>query len=136
MPVKTVVRWFGDKVKKLVNSSAQKGVEDIAFEIRERARNNLQAGGHIDTKFLYNSIYVATPTTTSPLPPPGIYTSLKGHGQVRRALGEVPQVSKGAVVGAAADYAVFVEISDPFLWPAVEEMRGQPAENLMIGLLK
>lgn len=133
---KAIVNWFGDQVAKVYKSKAQKGVETIAYEVRHRARQNLRNGGHIDTRFLYDGVYVATPTTTTPIPPNGTYTSLKGNGQVRRQNGEVVQVRDGAFVGAAASYAVFVEILDPFLWPAVEEMKGAPAEKLMTGLFR
>jgi Bacteriophage protein of unknown function (DUF646). len=128
-----VVRWFGDQVKQLVNRQAQKGVEALAYDVRENARQNLERSGHIDTKFLYNSIYVATPKGTSPIPPSGEYTSLKTGDQVRRNAAEPVQVNEGAFVGAAADYAVYVELADPFLFPALEETRGA-ADKVLTGL--
>lgn len=130
---KVVVKWFANQVKQFVNREAQRGVEALAFDVRERARRNLENGGHIDTKFLYNSVYVSTPKGTSPIPPSGTYASLKGHGQVRREAAEPVTVSQGAFVGAAADYAVFVEIADPFLFPAIEETRGA-ADSVLTGL--
>lgn len=133
MALKISVRWFGEQVKKFVLNEAQRGVEALAYDVRERARRNLEQGDHIDTKFLYNSVYVATPKGTSPIPPNGTYTSLKGNGQVRRESGEIIRVSKGAAVGAAAEYAVYVEMRDPFLWPAIEETAGA-SDKVLAGL--
>ena len=119
---KTVVKWYGNAVSKQVLAEAQKLLNDAAFDARQIARDNLTEGDHIDTKVLYNSVYAATPDTVSPTPPSGKYASLKGHGQVRREVNEPQRPGpKGAIVGATADYAVFVEMEDPFLFRAAEQ---------------
>lgn len=132
MPVRSTVQWFGDKAFLFFNKRAQKGVEALAYDVRERARRNLEADGHIDTKFLYNSIYVATPNGTSPIHPSGEYTNREGD-QVRRNNGEIVSVRRGAFVGAAADYAIYVELMDSFLWRAIEETAGA-SDSVLSGL--
>src|SRR5690606_25193752 len=101
------MNWAPQALRRVVNRRAQQGTEELAYAIREKARRNLEANGQVDTKFLYNSVYVATPNGTSPIPPSGEYRSLKGNGIVRREAGPVVQVEEGAFVGAAADYAVY-----------------------------
>ena len=128
-----VVNWFGDQVNKIIYRQAQKAVEALAYDVRENARKNLDEGDHNDTYFLRNSVYVATPNGHSPIHPDGTYTSTKGNGQVRRESGEIVTVSKGAFVGAAASYALYVELEDPFLFRAIEETRGA-ADKVLTGL--
>jgi hypothetical protein len=130
-----VVNWFADKAYSLVNQRAQKAVEALAYDVRERARQNLVEGDHIDTHFLYNSVYVSTPHGTTPIHPAGIYTSTKGNGQVRRDNGEIVRVGRGAFVGVAASYALYVELEDPFLFRAIEETAGA-SDKVLTGLYR
>jgi hypothetical protein len=134
MAPKFKLNWAPLAVRRMVNRRAQQGVEAIAYRVRDKARRNLEANGQIDTKFLYNSIYVSTPNGTSPLPPSGEYRSLKGHGIVRRNTGAVAEVDEGAFVGAAADYAIYPEMDQPYLYPALEEVAGREAEMLLSAL--
>lgn len=127
-----IVNWFADAAYNLIHQRAQKGIEALAYDVRENARQNLEAGDHIDTKFLYNSIYVATPNGTSPIHPSGEYTNKLGE-TVRRDNGEIVSVSRGAFVGAAASYALHVELQDPFLYPAIEQTR-DAADKVLTGL--
>lgn len=127
-----VVNWFADKANNLIHARAQRAIEALAYDVRERARQNLEEGGHIDTHFLYNSIYVATPNGHSPIHPSGDYTNRDGE-TVRRENGEIVTVGRGAFVGAAASYALYVELEDPFLFPAIEETAGA-ADKVLTGL--
>lgn len=128
-----VVNWFADKAYLLIHQRAQKAIEALAYDVRDNARKNLEEGDHIDTHFLYNSVYVATPNGTSPIHPSGEYTSTKTGATVRRDNGEIATVSRGAFVGAAASYALYVELADPFLFRAIEETRGA-ADKVLTGL--
>lgn len=128
-----IVNWFGNQVNQIINRQAQKAVEALAYDVRENARQNLDESDHNDTYFLRNSIYVSTPHGTTPIHPDGMYTSTKGNGQVRRESGEIVTVGEGAFVGAAASYALYVELEDPFLYRAIEETRGA-ADKVLTGL--
>lgn len=130
MPVRATVKWFADKVHLVINKRAQTVIEDLAYEVRDNARKILEEDDHIDTRFLYNSIYVSTPNGSSPIHPSGTYTSTKGNGQVRRENGPIVNVSRGAFVGAAADYAIYVELQDSFIYRALEETRGAASKVL------
>ena len=95
-----VVQWLGHQAYRLFNRRTQRAVESLAYDVRENARRNLEGDGHIDTRFLYNSIYASTPNGTSPIHPSGVYTDKRGQS-VRRDNGEIITVSRGAAVGAA-----------------------------------
>lgn len=129
---KAVVQWFGDQAYRVFKQRTQKVAETLAYDVREKARRNLEEDGHIDTRFLYNSVYVATPNGTSPIHPPGMYTDRRGES-VRRDNGEIVSVRRGAFVGAAAAYAIYVELMDSFLYRALEETKGA-ADSVLTGL--
>jgi len=120
------VRWFGDRVRQLVENRAQIALEDIAFAVREEARQNIDENGQVDTRFLRNSVYVATPKQITPIPPSGTYTSLKGSGQVRREAVQPDRPSSGATVGVAAVYAIYPELRDSYLFKALNQVQNNP----------
>ena len=128
------LKWVPLPLRRLVNRRAQQGVEEVAFAVRQQARENIVDNNQVDTKFLYNSVYVATPNGASPIHPDGEYRSLKGNGIVRRSNGPVVTVNEGAFVGAAASYAIFPEMDKPFLYPALESVAGAEAEELLSAL--
>lgn len=132
MAGKAVVQWFGDQAYKVFRQREQKLVETLAYDVRERARRILEADGHIDTRFLFNSVYVSTPNGTSPIHPSGMYTDREGK-QVRRDNGEIVTVNRGAFVGAAASHAIYVELMDSFLYRALEETKGA-ADSVLTGI--
>jgi hypothetical protein len=128
--------WFTERFERLVDRRLQQMTEAVAYDVRARARRILEEDGHIDTKFLYNSVYVSTPGHTSPLPPSGEYRSLKTGEIVRRTAQEPVMVSRGAVVGAAAEHAIWVELMDwdSFLFRALSEVKGREAARIMTSL--
>ena len=44
------------------------------------------------------------------------------------------QPREGAYVGASADYSVYVELDNSFLYRALEQVSGREAEQAMVGL--
>ena len=124
------IKWLDKQFRRLVDRGKQQACEALAYEGRERARQILQEDGHIDTGFLYRSIYAATPNGVSPTPPSGIYTDRAGNA-VRRNAQEAVQVDEGAALGAAADHAIWIELQDPFLHRALNEMHGKGAERVV-----
>ena len=128
------LKWFAERVKREVRKLGQRGVENVAYGVREQARRNLDENGQVDTHFLRNSIYVATPTKTSPIPPDGEYLSLKTGKIVHRKSGPIVQPTDGAYVGVAAEYAIYPELKNSYLYQALEQVAGHKAEDAMKGL--
>lgn len=128
------LKWYDSNVKKVIRKDAQVGVTRIAMLGRRQARRNLTASGHIDTKFLWNTIYAATPTEVTDIPPDGNYLSSKTGRMEHRESGPIVQPADGAYMGAAASHAIYIEMEDSFLYRAIEQVAGRQAEEAMVGL--
>jgi hypothetical protein len=127
------LKWYDSNVKKVIRKEAQVGITRTAMLVRRQARRNLTASGKRDTGFLWNSIYAATPTEVTDIPPDGDYRDRNGK-LVHRQSGPIVQPADGAHVGAAAEYAISVELGESFLYRAIEQVAGPQAEAAMAGL--
>lgn len=128
------LKWFASNVKATFKRPIADGLTNVAMLVRRQARRNLTVNRSNDTKFLWNSIYVATPEKQTPIAPDGKYLSTKTGRMVERKSGPIVQPTDGAHVGVAAEYGIYVELDQPFLYPAVEQVAGRQAEDAMVGL--
>lgn len=127
------LKWYDSNVKRTLRLLKSEGETRVALLIRRQARRNISENDRIDTKFLHNSIYVATPETMTPIPADGEYLSRRTGKMVRRESGPIVQPADGAFVGAAAKHALFVELETPFLYPALTQVQGRQAEQAYVG---
>jgi hypothetical protein len=118
------LKWYASNVKAAFKRPIADGLTNVAMLTRRQARRNLTENGQVDTKFLWNSIYVATPSKTTDIPPDGKYLSTKTGYMVKRESGPVVQPTEGAHVGVAADYGVYVELDNSFLYRAIDQVAG------------
>jgi hypothetical protein len=128
------LKWYASNVKATFKRPIQDGLTNVAMLTRRQARRNITENQQVDTKFLWNTVYVATPEKVTPLPPDGEYKSLKTGKIEKRQAGEVVQPQDGAYVGVAADYAIYVETENSFLYRAIDQVAGRQAEDAMVGL--
>lgn len=128
------LKWFASNVKATFKRPIQDGLTNVAMLARRQARRNLTENNQVDTRFLWNSIYVATPERMTPIPPDGKYLAKKSGRMEERHSGPVVQPREGAHVGVAADYGVYVELDNSFLYRAIEQVAGRQAEDAMVGL--
>ncbi len=102
----TRVVWYGDKVKREVRADIDKALTAVALQIEGQARVEITNNGQIDTGFMRASGYTKPP-------------------------------EKGVVVvGFAADYAIFQELRNSFLFRAAERVRGNDAENAIARVVR
>lgn len=132
MPVS--LKWYASNVKTIIRKQTAQGLDRVALRIRSQVRRNITGNDQIDTKFLWNSVYVATPEKHTDVPPDGEYLSTKTGKMVKRQSSEIVLPSEGAFVGVAADYAVYVELQQSFLFAGVETVQGKEAEEAFVGL--
>lgn len=104
---------------------------NVALLIRRGARRNLTVNGTNDTRFTWSGIYVAGNGLTTPIPQDGEYLSSKTGKMVRRENGPIVVPAEGVHVGIAADYGLYVEMDQPFLYPAMERVAGRQAEEVI-----
>lgn len=128
------LKWYASNVKATFKRPIQDGLTNVAMLVRRQARRNLTVNGQNDTKFLWNSLYVATPERVTQIAPDGDYLSAKTGRMVRREAGQVVQPTEGAHVGVAADYAIYPELENSYLYRAIEQVAGRQAEDAMVGL--
>jgi hypothetical protein len=126
MAAKVKVKWNDAKIKKDVLSTMDVNLDFLALDILEKAQDNIEANNQIDTGFLHRSGYVITAVrdTFQNTPPAGEYTSMKtGHKAFRYAAVRPPSRRKGqAIVGFAANYAIYPEIDQSYLFLAVDQV--------------
>lgn len=128
------LKWYASNVKRTFSKEEQAGLTRVALLVRRQARRNLTENGQNDTKFLWNSIYVATPDKVTPVAPDGEYLSTKTGRMVKRESGPIVQPADGAHVGVAASYGVYPELENSYLYRAIEQVAGRQAEDAMAGL--
>lgn len=128
------LKWYASNVKPVIRKEAARGLTRVALEVRTQARRNLTENGQRDTDFLWNSIYVATPSKVTDIPPDGTYRSHRTGQMVERKSGPVVKPKSGAHVGVAADYGIYPELRNSYLYRALTQVAGRRAENAMKGL--
>lgn len=116
------VRWYGDQVEAQLRQAMDAMVDKAAFLVEGQTKINITDNGQVDTGFMRNSVYAVTPKTNSY----GQANSEAKNAAPDKTMS--PQASPppdGAVVGVGAEYAIFQEERNPFLYPALETVIGQ-----------
>lgn len=101
--------WNGDKLLQLVGEGLRLSLDAIALQVIAEAQPNVP----VDTGFLANSGYVVGPNVNT-------YSRNGDKSEPQRAVGE-----NEAIAGFSAEYALIVELDDPYLYPALERVNGQ-----------
>jgi hypothetical protein len=121
------VKLYLDHVKVTVEKATDEVLKALAFRIVERAQLNIRANDQIDTGFMVNSVYpvwkgasgydaargAAESQTTSSKT--GRHIDHSGDMAPEERLGDAD-----AAVVVGANYAIYQEAAQPFLWPAGE----------------
>jgi hypothetical protein len=128
------LKWYASNVKAIFKKEEKEGLLRLGLLVRQQARRNLTENGQNDTKFLWNSIYVATPDKVTQVAPDGKYLSTKTGKMVKRESGPIVQPAEGVHVGVAAEYGIHPELENSFLYKSIDQVAGRQAENAMAGL--
>jgi hypothetical protein len=111
------VNWYGDKVLKQADAALKDVLETLGREVLQEAQDRAP----VDTGFLKESGYIDAETVSTFQSRTATLTSPK-TGQTRdySTVASAPQRDDNtASVGFAADYAIYVEGDQPFLYPAL-----------------
>lgn len=108
------VNWYAEDVLAVVDGASAEMMEALAFQVEAVAKTKAA----VDTGFMRNSGYVVTQ---------GVNTfqarSEEIDGQQHDTVNNPePAPPNGATVGFAADYSIFVETRQPFLYPALQQV--------------
>jgi len=125
------VRMYLDHVKVVVEEATEEALKQLAFRIVERTQLKIRENDQIDTGFMVNSVY-PTWKEGSGYETAAIEAdshNVRKTGEVVGGIRMAPEESlpedatAGVVVGA--NYAVFQEAANPFLYPAAEAAAGE-----------
>lgn len=128
------VDWRGDEILAIVQAASDEVMHKLASETRDLAVENIKSDNLIDTGFMLNSAYIVTPLGDdySATWKDGRYPVNPGKhggwsGQARREKApkvDLPTNADAAVV-IGANYAIFQEIENFFLYLAAEKVVGR-----------
>lgn len=111
------VKWYGDEVKRLIlNQAMPEMIAAAALLVEGQTKVNINQNGQVDTGFMVNSVYAVGP---------GVNTYGPAAIAGKLANGAAVPTPAGAVVGVAAEYAIYQEERLPFLYPALETVAGR-----------
>jgi len=115
------VKWYRQAFEVKLGQATDEIVRKVAFDIQAEAQSNAP----VDTGFLKNSIYTVTGGASGygAANQSGEYTN--GAGQnTKRVLAPERGLDRdvGALICAGASYALFVELKQPFLYPAAKKI--------------
>lgn len=133
---KPQINWYENDVRLVVEDASAEMVSQLAFQTLGQAQINIQQNGQIDTGFLLNSGYVVSERddTFGNTDPSGAYQSRKTGDMVQRQ--RVDQAARpdegGAVVGFAAEYAIYQEMQNTYLYRALEQVAAQGGSTVQV----
>jgi hypothetical protein len=124
---KVTVDWNSAGVDAKIADELSFVLDALAFEIQNEAERNIEDNHQIDTGFLHDTGYIITPLhdTFGAVPSGGQYVSSKTGVSVwrlSRAKPPAPQRKKSAIVGFAADYALYPELQNSYLYRAIDSI--------------
>lgn len=108
------VNWYQDKVMAAVKDAEQEFLLALAFQVEAEAKVNAP----VDTGFMRNSSYVVGA---------GQNTFVPRHDGDKETTPSpaTPQDDQEVVIGFAADYTIYVESTQPFIYPALQSVVAQ-----------
>ncbi len=115
------VDWYADDVIAHFAGLTAEGLEAVAAQIDGQAKLNIRENGQIDTGFMINTVYFSGVSGSS-------YDQTARPSSFGDDKAKAPEVDLGdaeALVAVGADYAIFQEQIDSFLYKALSQVAGQ-----------
>ncbi len=114
--------FYTKRVLQAVQAAADDAITALAFQVEGQAKINVRENGQIDTGFMLNSIYTVAPegNTYRQAWQTGDYESQEGGAEHRELGGEMPAKPHMALVVVGAEYGLFQETRNSFLYRALD----------------
>lgn len=110
------VDWRGEEVVALLSSITLEGLLQAGYQVEAEAK----IGAAVDTGFMRNSVYVHSDKAST-----FRARSEEIDGRLHETTNAPPEPGDGVIVGVGADYAIYVEAEQPFLYPALVRVARQ-----------
>ena len=124
--VKAEVHLKLDHVNMVVEKATDEALAALALQIAGQTTTNIANNNQIDTGFMMNSVYAITrhSSTYKDADPTGEYRSRKTGQHVGRKLAPEQRLPSDAAAGVivGANYAIYQETQDSFLFKAAEQV--------------
>lgn len=123
------VNWYAEDVVLKFTRLSERALEAAAARVDALAKMNIVANDQVDTGFMVNSVYFATEDNSTYMDGSGTQINREGNF-VEREMAPEASLKDGAtaLVCVGANYAIFQEMANPFLYPALlavkSEMKG------------
>ena len=120
--------WRKREVMLIVKEATEGGMAKLALRVESEAKQNIVANDQVDTGFMLNTVYHVSRLSNSypATDPPGVKTGRKS-GQ-RRQVQKAPEAALPpqymALVAAGAEYAIYQELQQSFLYLALVQVAG------------
>lgn len=120
------VNWYAEDVVAHFTKVSERAIEAAAARVDALAKMNIVANDQVDTGFMVNSVYFATEDNSSYMDSGGLFTDKNGN-RVEREMAPEATLKDGAtaLVCVGANYAIFQEMANPFLYPALLAVKGE-----------
>lgn len=129
MATRSRVKWLTHDVMVHFKGMSRQALEAVAFHIEGEAKQNIITNDQVDTGFMVNTVYVKSEAvnTYEATKEDGLYTGQKSGAE--RTVQKAPEATLPAdvdvLVAIGADYAIFQELLNPFLYPALVSVSQQ-----------
>jgi len=117
------IDWFGDEVSVLVEKATQKIVDQLSLACEAQTKTNITRNGQVDTGFMRSSAWSSAGGGSGRS---GQSAAGRVQSAANRSRGSVRGRGRGASAsaGVSANYAIYNEIRIPFLYPALQSLKG------------
>lgn len=130
------VDWFEEDVFLYVEGQTARALEALAAHIDGLTKINIVQNDQVDTGFMLNSVYFATRNGSTYADDSGVQVNRAGNFVERHMAPEAPlPPAYDALVCVGANYAIFQEQQQPFLYPALLQAAAE-AEGIIQKALK
>ncbi|MBK7916509.1 MAG: hypothetical protein IPJ94_09645 [Chloroflexi bacterium] len=120
------VNWYAEDVVAHFTKVSERAIEAAAARVDALAKMNIVANDQVDTGFMVNSVYFATAETSTYQDGSGTQVNREGNFVEREMAPEATLPDNAtALVCVGANYAIFQEMANPFLYPALLAVKGE-----------
>ena len=121
------IYWYEETVILETQEKSAEALAAIAAFIEGQAKINITDNDQIDTGFMRNSIYwrIGHKTTYGSTWASGSYEGSKTPGGERNRAPQAEVQDAAGYVAVGADYAIYQELANPFLFPALQAAAAQ-----------
>lgn len=119
---KSKVDWYGDDVMLIIEGVTDEALEALALLIEGKAKVNIVDNDQVDTGFMLNSVYTVSRRGMHGYDAAASAAAAKSANAAMGPPATFADDTQRALVAVGAEYAIYQEMANPFLYPALEQV--------------